>query len=96
MHGVGLDVRIDHVQDVGNALHVSQSVQVALQLGEIASHACRFFVRHVVDGSVLHHRFKILHPLDALLDRDEIGKRSPKPTAVHIMRATPLGLVCDC
>ncbi len=70
-------------------------LEVALELPKLPPQLVRFLVGNPLERAVLDHALEFLHPVDAPLDRIEVGQGPAEPAAIHVVGPAPLRLVGD-
>ena len=89
LHGV------QHEDGVGQALHVLDASQVALELLQLAAQHEGLLLRHGLELAGVAHALVLLHLGHPLGDRLEVGEHAAQPPLVHIGHATLLGVGAD-
>ena len=89
LHGV------QHEDGVGQALHVLDAAQVALELLQLAAQHQGLLLGHRLELAGVAHSLVLLHLGDALRDRLEVREHAAQPPLVHIGHAGLLGVGTD-
>ena len=92
------DVLLLRVQDehgVGQALHLGDAAEVALELLELAAEEEGFLLGHGVELAGGPHAAVLLHLGDALADGLEVGEHAAEPALVDVRHADLLGVALD-
>ena len=91
-------VLLHGVQDedgVGQALHVLDATQVALELHQLAAQQQGLLLGHRLELAGVAHALVLLHLGYALRDRLEVREHAAQPPLVHIGHAALLGVGTD-
>ena len=88
-----LFLRIDDEDRVGQAVHVFDAAQEALEFVHLVLQLGDFFFGKAVEIALSLHVLELAQARDALLDGREVGQRSAQPALVDEERAGALGLV---
>src|SRR5207237_4757486 len=75
-------LRIDHEEATGQPRHLLDAAQVLLQLLHLVLEDGDFLLGQLLEGAVGGHLLQRLQPVDAALDRLEVGEGAAQP-AVH-------------
>ena len=90
-----LAVGVDHEDGVGDALHVTDAVEVELQLGQLLAQQDLLLLRQQRHTAVGLHGLQLLHAGDAGADGHEVGEHAAEPTGVDVGHAATVGGVGD-
>ena len=86
---------VDDEQGIGQPLHLLDSTETALQLGQLPAQHQRLFLAHAIEGSILPHGLQLLEPLDGLLDRLVVGQHASEPAMIDVGHPAALCLFLD-
>ena len=88
-------LRIDDEERVGQAVHVFDAAQEALELIQLVGQLGDFFLGEHVEGALIAHPFEFAQTRDALLNRGEVGEHAAQPALVHEVCARTERLFLD-
>ena len=86
---------VDHEQGVGQALHVLDAAQAALELVALAGQLQHFLLDQVPHAAVLMHALQLLQALDGSTDGPIVGQHAAQPAVGDVRHATTLCFFLD-
>src|SRR5579884_1213101 len=86
---------VDDEDSVGQARHVADAAEVALQLLQLAREDQRLLLRHGLEVPRGPHPLVLLHLLHPAADGGEVGEHAAEPALVDIWHAAALGVSGD-
>jgi len=90
-----LAVRIDDEDRRGRALQLAHPGEVPIEMLELVVKALRVLLRHRREVATLFALVQLIEPIDALLDRHEVGEEATEPALIDEVHTGALCLLRD-
>ena len=88
-------VGVDHEQDVGQAAHLLDAAQRALELVAVARQLQQLALGQARSARLVDPLVELAQALDRLRDRLEIGQHAAEPAVIDVVLAAALGRLGD-
>ncbi len=89
--GDGFTRAVHDDDGIRQSFEIADALEVALQLGPLATQAGEFLLGHGLDIGEIGEFFEIIQTGHALADGGHVGERAAQPAVIHIKLATGLG-----